>query len=822
MEGLLKTCNDAKKQADLLFVKGEFQKAIDAYTAVLKQLAPIGGFNVSDMLTLRSWANIAACHLKLQNYKEVVNACNKAILSPSAVRESNLLSKVYERQALALEELKEYEPALIALDRCIAIELCQRIPPETTHATAEATSPAAAATSPYPHEQHRKKLCNLVLENRPTFVALPPAPQVVTSQQISAVIKAILSCKCDPTNKNMMMELQKLTETRGFLDKLDDKGCGLMWAVCQCAMIRAARMEVVFDGDKDLPAFDSLSSEEQDIKKAKAEADADPDAIFPVLQVLVGAGCSVTQRGPDAGKACVQLLCMAGATKCVSVFLAMDANPNVMDDQGWGALHCACAVNSPAARKNQVIVDMLCQKGCFPNHQTMGQGLSALHLAAQTGDGQTVLLLLKKGASINMRCRLGFSPIVYALIGTEGSDGEACQVLMSAAAAHVKIVKEQKNEDSMLLKEIEQDRQCYAFSRHVRLISKLANTKVQTEMTAEEVSKLCCIGMLGAMRIPADLVDFGLMTMTTATVPTSPASEAKEAQKEISDHVSNMDEAVAEEPAKPEMESNPLFMAYIQWDMISPYICRAKKWLPVPSEEEAAKNDYSKAFKAAPALEQMWCNILAYAIDGMSNSSLPALVLAGTDAETEPYCVPRIMDDFNTYCKIPLCINFCSAVPSPPALEALLALGAGSVIDLAPISIGGKDGFDANGDARLVRIKDYWNKVLASIVAKSKDTTAAKKAATAGAAVRVPLLRLYARGDDHTGPNKIFHHAVHSAMTLNESESVVLLCDDIDENARRSELIETLCNSLSLKEKVRIDLPQWPLDVKTTFILLSK
>jgi len=810
MEALLKTCSDAKKQADLLFVKAEYQKAIDAYTAVLTKLAPIGGFSVTDMLTLRSWANVAACYLKLHNYKEVVIACNKAILAPSAPREHNLLSKVYERQALALEELKEYEPALIALDRCIAIDLCQRASPD--HTTAEGASPPTPADLPLPREQHRKRLCNLVLENRPTFVALPPAPQEVTAKQISSVIKSILQCKCDTSNKAMMLELQKLTETRGYLDRLDDKGCGLMWAVCQCAMIRAARMEVLFDGDKELPAFDSLSLEDQEAKTAKAEADADPDAIFPVLQVLIGAGCSVTQRGPDAGKACCQLLCMAGATKCVSVFLSMDANPNVMDDQGWGALHCACAVNSPAARKNQVIVDMLCNKGCFPNHQTIQQGLSALHLAAQTGDGQTVLLLLKKGASINMRCRLGFSPIIYALIGTEGSDGEACQVLMSAAAAHVKVVKEQKNEDSVLLKEIEQDRQCYAFSRHVRLISKLANTKVQTEMTAEEVSKLCCIGMLGAMRIPVDLQDFGLM----ATAP-GPRTQAPEETKDAGDQVSNMDAPAAEPHAKPAMEMNPLFMAYIQWDMISPYICRAKKWLPAPTAEEAAKNDFSGAFKAAPALEQMWCNILAYAIDGLSNNSPPALMLTGTEPGQEPYCIPRIMDDFNTYCKTPLCINFCSAVPSPPALEALLALKAGSVIELSPISVAGKEGYDANRDVRLVRIKDYWNKVLALMVNKDKNGAVAKNTA-----VQVPLLRLYASGEDYAGPNKIVQHAVSAAMTVHDSDSLMLLLDDLDENARRIELIETLCSSLALKEKVRIDLPAWPLDAKTTFIILCK
>ena len=516
---------------------------------------------------------------------------------------------------------------------------------------------------------------------------------------------------------------------------------------------------------------------------------------------------------------------MAGASKCVSVFLAMDANPNVMDDQGWGPLHCACAVNSPAARKNQHVVDMLCQKGCMPNQQTQGQGLSALHLAAQTGDGQTVLLLLKRGASINMRCRLGFSPIIYALIGTEGSDGEAAQVIMSAAQAHVKVVKEQKNEESHLFKEIEQDRQCYAFSRHVRLIAKLANTKVQTEMTAEEVSKLCCIGMLGAMQVKADLVEFGLMPANKMPEPEVEEEEEEEVaevkSKTITDAESNMDDdAVAEKkketPAKPATDRNPLFMAFIQWDMISPYICRAKKWLPVPTAEELAKNNYSRAFKAAPAMEQMWCNILAYAIDGMSNNSPPPLALI-TEAGQDPFCIPRIMDDFNVYCKTPLCINFCSAVPTPPVLDAILDVKAGSFIELSPVSTGGIHGFDAEGDVRLMRIKVYWNKVL-SLMVKDKNGNAP----AAEEVAHVPLLRLYSSGQDHAGPSKIVCHAAAAAMTLHQSDSLVLLLDDIEENSRRAELIETLCSSLSLKETLRTDLPQWPMEVKTTFILLSK
>jgi hypothetical protein len=79
-----------------------------------------------------------------------------------------------------------------------------------------------------------------------------------------------------------------------------------------------------------------------------------------------------------------------------------------------------------------------------------------MHLASQSGCGHSVLLALKKGGSINSRCHRGFSPMTWALIGSDGVDNEAAGVLMSSAKAHVEVVKQQKNENSPLLDEMMQ------------------------------------------------------------------------------------------------------------------------------------------------------------------------------------------------------------------------------------------------------------------------------------------------------------------------------------------------------------------------------
>ena len=56
-------------------------------------------------------------------------------------------------------------------------------------------------------------------------------------------------------------------------------------------------------------------------------------------------------------------------------------------------------------------------------------GLTPLSLAAQSGCGHSTLLLLKAKSSINFRCKQGFSPMVWGLIGSEGADSEVSACL---------------------------------------------------------------------------------------------------------------------------------------------------------------------------------------------------------------------------------------------------------------------------------------------------------------------------------------------------------------------------------------------------------
>ncbi len=865
MESILNESEKLKRAADLLFAKAQFSDAIVAYQRVEETLSSARGHIQVEMTLLRTYSNCTACYLKLNKHKEASILCERSLKIPKANTEPQLLTKIYHRQALALEALEKYADAVMSIDKAIGIDLYERQKTyEATRKEAAEGSLPPAPTRPEPHGEYRAKLCKLALNSRDTFVALPPAPSVITQSEVESVIRLMLQCKCNPHNKDMMNALHALTEKRGFIDVRDSMGNTVLWAACQSAMIRAAKLKVIFDGEKKEnensigKISDNASLTDSSSVDAKEEDDHDdPDKVYPVIAILLSAGANPSQRTATGGKTCLQLLALAGASKCVHAFVEMGADPNVIDAEGWTSLHVACAINSPARGKNALTVKMLLDAGATATSPN-SLGMTPLALAAQSGCGHSTLLLLKAGSSINFRCRKGYSPTVWALIGSDGADNEAMGVLMQATLAHEKIYKEQ-GKVTYLMQEIEQDRNCYAFSRHVGIIAQIAssgdelgvNAKSGDDATntgdtdAEKVASLCVLAQLGSMDIKIDNKLWGLESSITGSTPTADIGDSiGGVQGEDLAATTNTDESETsasstETPAsKVEVENNPLFAIWKCWDMIIPNICR-KKWLPLPKsvaasginaeQTQLSGDDYVETMQAAPRLDQCWLSIIQTAIPSNTQEGSSLLSLHGSicgSGDDNRYCRPSIVDDFEAYCIAPLLIRFCNVIPTNLALQAIIdnvASGAnGNAAALVPA------GTEASHDELVNRVCKYWNKVLTSLQNTSTNTT-----------VEIPLVRLYNIGDDVSVPMSTAT-TVQLALKSTTSQCVVILVDGLtalnpesaiekdtvsastSNNSVMREVIEAVCTTNDLVEKQSYVLPTWVYADTTTMIVLGR
>ena len=117
------------------------------------------------------------------------------------------------------------------------------------------------------------------------------------------------------------------------------------------------------------------------------------------------------------------MLAHSGAVKCAGFLLNNGASVHTYDADGYTPLIVACAPNGPRSGNNSPMVTLLIQAGSRVNHRT-SEGITALSSAAQSGDVPSVRVLLREGADFGMRCRNGFSPVIWALIGSDDSETE--------------------------------------------------------------------------------------------------------------------------------------------------------------------------------------------------------------------------------------------------------------------------------------------------------------------------------------------------------------------------------------------------------------
>jgi ankyrin repeat protein len=171
-----------------------------------------------------------------------------------------------------------------------------------------------------------------------------------------------------------------------------------------------------------------------------------------ISQLLIAGGADVNQRGVG-GKTAIFYAALAGSgyMDCVEVLIAADADLDLHDDRGHTVL------TSVAAAENYPMLNLLMQAGASTaglesiqlihaagagNIERVQSLLAtkvnldldrgaAISNAAAAGHTKIVELLIRAGANVNLRDKLGFTPIASAAYA---GYGEIVQLLIEAGA----------------------------------------------------------------------------------------------------------------------------------------------------------------------------------------------------------------------------------------------------------------------------------------------------------------------------------------------------------------------------------------------------
>jgi ankyrin repeat protein len=334
---------------------------------------------------------------------------------------------------------------------------------------------------------------NELSEKDGVIIPIPSKPLPISSKIVGGAITHMLTTKGDP--ELVLPPLVGTVKMKGNLDVRDERGNNLTWSVCQAAIMRAvAAAEAAKTAakakspstsapklpappvDASLPPTPS-DNEDKDKGEEEEEPPNESDIVLPILKVLLENGARAEQRFPSQNnRTPLQMLAMAGAVECAELAIRYGAGVFTYDDSGWTPLLVACSPNGPRSGNNANMVELLIQAGSRVDQQTE-TGLCPLAAAAQCNDGESVELLLEAGAKLTNRCGMGFSPVIWGLIGGNGIPNAAINALLKSASQNTETKYE-----------VDQDMRCYFFSRLLNSLKVVYNRSIEASNEALKVA----------------------------------------------------------------------------------------------------------------------------------------------------------------------------------------------------------------------------------------------------------------------------------------------------------------------------------------------
>lgn len=166
----------------------------------------------------------------------------------------------------------------------------------------------------------------------------------------------------------------------------------------------------------------------------------------PKVRALIAAGANVN-AGDSSGVTPLMLAARAESLELVKALLHAGAVVDAKDNQGQTALMHVVSESNYRDSTTEVVSELLQSKAHF--NAVDHSGRTPLMMAAKTGYGKLVQLLLASGASVNAQDAVGQSALLHAAGESGYSTSEAIKLLL-AAKANVNDVNHRKQTALML------------------------------------------------------------------------------------------------------------------------------------------------------------------------------------------------------------------------------------------------------------------------------------------------------------------------------------------------------------------------------------
>lgn len=397
------------------------------------------------------------------------------------------------------------------------------------------------------------------------------------------------------------------------------------------------------------------------------ESSMNADDVYDLLELIIVQGeAKAEQRFSNIGnKTPLQIFAMAGAVNCVQLLLKNGASVHTLDDDGWSPLVVACAVNSPCSGHNSAIVDLLIKSRSNINHRTRS-GLSAIAAAAQADDELSVKLLLEAGCSFTHRCELGFSPIIWAKIGSKGQISNSGRIILDRIYHH----QEETTRNEMI-----QDIVCYDLAQFLLILQSLKNRQAGEAASIEGDNERLDKAADDDLVISFMLEAFGFASQSAVvdvrvsnTTSTSNSNIDEEAELSGSINVSHGISILEAIHMHLKKSLSPLILS--------------KMWMP----KDDVHQDYQTALMAALPAERYWLQIMTSAVRGpqstTENSTANQSKSAESDEDTPPlftlpgldFYVLSLYKSYRDLIQYPVSNHFSYFTPTIPIVNQLLDL----------------------------------------------------------------------------------------------------------------------------------------------------